>query len=142
MSMRELFKGRLTHKFCGCLFVGSSSFILVLMMTCLSTQAAGCGGHSGQWSGGSSDGIAKIYENGRFYYYKVVPPCPGPRCGRQNPSSVTSLPPIIANERSNSLTWFTAYPDCRIPQQTSSKCADLQLTYVSPFFETLLRPPV
>ena len=139
--MRELFNNRFTRKFCGRLLVGSASFVLVLMISSLNANAAGCTHHLVHNSGDLPDGFARIYENGRFYYYKVVPPCSGPSCGRSKPSSMTALPNMISNERSNSVTLINAYPAYSVPKP-SSLCADVLTIYFSPSFDEPLRPPV
>lgn len=140
LSMREFFKNCLTRNLCGRFLVGLASFVFVLVISCSHADAAGCV-HPEQRASDLPDGIARIYENGRFYYYKIVPPCSGPKCGRSKPTSMAALPSAISNERSNSLTFITGYPVYSAPKPVSL-LAEIQSSYASPSFDEPLRPPV
>ncbi|MDX1929107.1 MAG: hypothetical protein SFV81_21445 [Pirellulaceae bacterium] len=106
-----------------------------------SANAAGCSHDSPQQNGEVRDGVARIYENGRFYYYNIVPPCSGPSCDSSKPTSLSAYPNAIANERSTSQTMLTAYYTYEVTRP-SSFLLEAQSHYISPSFDELLRPPV
>ena len=141
-SMPENVKNRLANRnFWGHLLVGAASFVLVSLLTTLSANASVCNYDHGRSTTDVPPGITRIYENGRFYYHKVVPPCSGARCGRSDSSSLLSAPLAISNDRTNSLVFDSPCRFGDIPRQ-SSPCVVVHSNYTSPAFDEPLRPPV
>jgi hypothetical protein len=140
--MSELLtKGLISRKTCVRLFVACASFVLTFCLSSL-TAEAGCSHHPDQRSADLPEGLGRIYEGGRFYHYKVIPPpCNGPNCGRPKSNSMTTMPSITTNDRQNSLT---AVGSARIyhVRKPVGLSSDVSSIYSSPKFDELLRPPV
>lgn len=131
----------IARKLCDRFIVGASSFLLVMVFSSLAANAAGCNYHPEQRMFEVQDGISKIYEGGRFYYYEIVPPCSGQSCGQSKPTSMKAFPRAVANERSTSQTLLGSYYTL-IVARPSSSFLEKRSHYSSPSFDELLRPPV
>lgn len=141
-TMRENVKNRLIRcKFCERLLLGAASFVLVSLLTTLSANASGCSYGHGHSATDVPSGITRVYENGRFYYYNVVPPCSGAKCGRSDSSSLVSAPSMVSNDRTTSLVFDSPCRLGDIPRHSSSYVAAYS-SYTSPALDEPLRPPV
>lgn len=140
--MCEYLTNRLiSRKSCVRLFVGSTAFLIVVCFSAVVAQA-GCSHHGDQRSPDLPDGVARIYEGGRFYYYKLVPPpCKGSHCEGHKPNTMATMPSITNNDRQNSLTFVGASRVISI-RKPSRFYSELASSYSSPTLDGLLRPPV
>ncbi len=142
LSMFEYSSIRLMQRISLARFFGSAAaFSLAFFILANSSLASGCTHLTGGLGSDTPPGIAKIYEDGRFYYYKVVPPCNGPNCGRSDSTSLVSHAPAITNERIESLVGdqvghFGGFQD------ESSFFLEFPSGYRSPLLDEPLRPPV
>ncbi|MDX1927155.1 MAG: hypothetical protein SFV81_11595 [Pirellulaceae bacterium] len=126
---------------CWRLAVSAMSFMLIWITTTLSTHAAGCGHHTANAAEDLPPGLTRIYENGRFYYYKIVPPCSGASCGRSDSSSLASVPVAISSERIQQVVCDAPRGFVDIPRRPV-RSSEVQSNYSSPAFDEPLRPPV
>ena len=126
---------------CGRWLSGVASFAIFLGILTGSANAAGCSHHESTASVDVPAGLTRIYENGRFYFYKTLPPCSGANCGRSDPSSMTSMPAAISSERANPVVFDGPSSFVEIPLQPT-RSTEVQSNYSPPAFDEPLRPPV
>ncbi len=120
---------------------GILGFALAIVMAA-EVNAAGCTYHRYDEAMVShANGISRVYEGGRFVYYKVVEPCSGPSCGRSKSNTMNALPAIATTDRNpvQSLLSSTCVGD--LPEGLSL-FLEWDDHYHPPCIEQLLRPPV
>ena len=126
---------------CRRLAVSVMSFVLFWITTTPGARAAGCNHRQASAAEDLPPRLTRVYENGQFYYYKIVPPCSGASCGRSDSSTLASVPVAIFSERIQQVVCDA--PGCfvEIPRRPV-RSLEVQSNYSSPAFDELLRPPV
>ncbi len=120
---------------------GVLGFALMIGMSA-EVIAAGCTYHlDGEEMASHASGLSRVYEGGRFVYYKAVEPCSGPNCGRSKSNTMNAVPAIATTDRNpvQSLLSSGCFGD---RTQGFSLLVEWNDHYLPPCIEQLLRPPV